>query len=419
MSRPSLHLASEGTPTSARMVPTKRGHLIFTVLAPLLVALVIVAAFEVSTNFIDVQRFKWDNVRYLRMADRWFSPETMTSPFAYRWGTPALAQVLSETFSVSLTFGFRLVAWAGAVAQLVAAFWLVREVFSSAKAGWAGLAVTALSVWNVRFLMFDPYRPDHLAYPIVILASLAALKQRWWLLLALTLLGAPFREFTVVPLLATLAMLVTTRNWRVLRWLILPALAALAVSVVLPRALITVTENDRQTVTIAAFTDDLTRLLTYGKRHLNIVLAYLSYFVPVLMLASPARLRTVARRIHGPFRHYLGWYSLLVFALVFMGGTDLNRFLTYLVVPLAIAVGGLATLARPIELVVATAATFWFNRLGEPIPARSVLEYKNFWGAYSGLVNSATLQRYLWATACVALGWATQWISRRSRRQRS
>ncbi len=394
---------------------TPRMRSILDAVLPPLVAIAIVVAFEWSTNSIDVSRFKWDNVRYLAMADRWFSPETMTSPFAYRWGTPALAKVLSDLFSVSLPLGFRLIAWTGAVAQLVAVFWLVREVFSSSKAGWAGLVVTALSVWNVRFLLFDPFRPDHLAYPIIILASLAALKRRWGWLLALTLLGAPFREFTVVPLLAVLAMLATTKHWRTLRRLILLAIAVLAISVVLPRAMIPVTDNNRQTVTIASFTDDLAHLLAYGGRHLNILLAYLSYFVPALMLARRSRLRTLKDGVDRAFRHYLVWYSLAVFALVFMGGTDLNRFLTYMVVPLAIAVGGLALLAPPIELIVAAGATFWFNRLGEQIPDDSVLDYKNFWGAYSGLVNPATLQRYLWAMACVALGWGAQLLTNKDR----
>ena len=197
-------------PETAR---ASRSRLFPDVLLPPLVAIVIVVSFQSSTNFIDVSKFTWDNVRYLAMAQTWFSIETMTSPFAYRWGTPALARALSDAFSVSLTFGFQLVAWVGAVAQLVAVFWLVRAVFSSSKAGWAGLVVTALSVWNVRFLLFDPFRPDHLAYPIVILASLAALKRQWWWLLGLTLLGFPFREFTVIPLLAALATLVTTREF--------------------------------------------------------------------------------------------------------------------------------------------------------------------------------------------------------------
>lgn len=411
MSSPAERLIDEHDSAAAQ-----RRRVLDTVL-PALVAVLVVAAFENSTNFIDIVRFKWDNVRYLAMADRWFAPADMASPFAYRWGTPALARIISDTFSVSTTLGFRVLAWLGAGAQLVAVFWLVREVFSSTKAGWAGFTVTALSVWNVRFLTFDPYRPDPLAYPIIILASLAALKQRWGWVLVLTLLGSPFREFAVVPLLAVLATLMTTKNWQTLRRLILPAVAVLAVSVVLPRALITVVEDNRQTVTIGSFIDDLDYLIGYPGRHLNILLGYLSYFVPVLMLATFARLRGVSQGIDRPFRHYLRWYSLLVFALVFMGGTDIHRFVTFMVVPLAIAAGGLAIRVRPIELIVAFAATFWFNRLVEPIPDVEVLDYKNFWAAYSGLVNLSTLQRFLWAAVCLALGWGTQWLTRRAVRR--
>lgn len=377
-----------------------------------------VAILELTTGMINVERFTWDNVRYIRMAQSWFAPETMTSPFAYRWGTPLLARLLSDVLGVSLTTGFRLLAWSGAVLQLISVFYLVQAVCRSAKAAWAGWAAVLLSVWNVRFLMFDPLRPDHLAYPIVILASLAAAKRRWGWVIALTLLGAPFREFTVVPLLAVIAVLALGREWRtLLRWG-LPFVLTLGLAVLLPRVLIGTVES-RQTVDADTFVPDLLRLLGYWQRHVNIVLGYVSYAVPALMLISRTRFATLWGGLDRDFRRYLIAYSIGASVLVFMGGTDIHRFVTYLVVPLAVVVGGLAIQARPVELVVAAIGMIWCNRLAEPIPDRVINEYKDFWGGWSGRINEATTTRFLAAASCIGAGQLVRVLSGRRAPQSS
>lgn len=369
-----------------------------------------VVALEVTTGLIDVRRFTWDNVRYIRMAETMFEPEAMVSPFAYRWGTPLLARFASDALGVSLVTGFRLIAWTGAVCQLVSVYYLVLVVTRSTKAAWAGWFATLLSVWNVRFLMFDPFRPDHLAYPMVILASLAVARRRWGWVIALTLLGAPFREFTVIPLLAVIAVLILGREWRgLLRWGA-PFAVTLAIAVVAPRLLIT-TVDSRQTVDVGSFDSDIVRLLLFWQRHINIVLGYFSYAVPALMLFSVRRWQAFWTSLDVDFRRYLAAYSTGVFALVFMGGTDIHRFVTFMVVPLALLVGGLAQQARPIELVVALAGVVWFNRLAEPIPDRVINEYKDFWGGWSGRINDATASRITAAVACVCGGQLARFLS--------
>lgn len=374
-------------------------------------SVLVVALFERTTGLIDVQRFTWDNVRYIRMATTWFAPDALTSPFAYRWGTPLLARLLSEYAHVSLTMGFRIIAWTGAVLQLVSAYYLVRVVCRSVKAEWAGWAAVALSVWNVRFLMFDPFRPDHLAYPVVILASLAAAKRRYGALIALTLVGAPFREFTVIPLLAVIAVLMAGREWRTLAKWAAPFLITLGLAVALPRILIHTTES-RQTVDLATFVPDMLRLLGFWQRDINIVLGYASYAVPVLMLFTRPRFAAFWRSLERDFQRYLIAYSIGVFVLVFMGGTDIHRFVTYMVVPFALIVGGLARQATTAELLVTGVAMIWFNRLAEPIPDRVVDEYKDFWGGWSGRINGATMSRFLGVALCTGAGQLTRWLSR-------
>ncbi len=385
-----------------------------TALLVLAASLAVVAGFELTTSLINIERFSWDNVRYLRMAREWFATETMTSPFAYRWGTPLLARVLSDLLGVSLPLGFRLVAWAGAVLQLVSVFYLVLTVSRSVRAAWAGWAVVLLSVWNVRFLMFDPFRPDHLAYPIVILASLAAHQRRWGWLIALTMLGAPIREFTVVPLLAALVVLLWNRDGKTLARWGLPFLAALFVAVVLPRLLIPVVKS-RQTVDLDTFWADLTRLVTFWTRHLNILLGYLSYAVPALMLFSPSRFADVWAGFGRDLQRFLLAYSGLVFVLVFLGGTDIHRFVSFMVVPLALVVGGLASRARLPELIVTAVAAVWFNRLAEPIPNRVVDNYLDFWGGWSGRVNESTAARFAQAAASITAGQLTRLLAARPR----
>ena len=381
------------------------------------VSVLAVGLLELTTGLIDVERFTWDNVRYIRMARTWFEPDSMTSPFAYRWGTPLLARIASDAAQISLTSAFRVIAWVGAVLQLVSAYYLVRVLCRSVKAAWAGWAAVLLSVWNVRFLMFDPFRPDHLAYPVVILASLAAARRRWGALVVLTLIGAPFREFTVLPLLAVIAVMIVGRDWRALARWGLPFLVTLVLAVVAPRVLIE-TEESRQTVDFGTFVPDMLRLLGYWQRHINIVLGYASYAVPVLMLFSTSRFAAFWGGLERDFRRYLIAYSIGVFALVFMGGTDIHRFVTFMVVPLALVVGGLAVSATTAELVVAGVGMIWFNRLAEPIPDRVIDEYKDFWGGWSGRINEATVGRFLGVIACVGAGQLTRLWTRNGRGDR-
>ena len=94
------------------------------------------------------------------------------------------------------------VARAAAVTQLLSVFrWRGGMRIRSAGA-WLAMLVTAFSLYHVKFLLFDTFRPDHLAYPLILLQIYLAMTGRFWPLWVVTLISCQIREFNALPLVA-------------------------------------------------------------------------------------------------------------------------------------------------------------------------------------------------------------------------
>ncbi len=387
-------------------------------LAALVLSVLLIAGLAFTTNSLDITRFSWDFRYYIQMAEKPFVPP-LASPFAYRYATPLLVYALVRGLGISMIAGFRVLAYAGAILQLVGVFLFTRWFTRSAKGALVALVVTAFSLFNVKFLLFDVYRPDHLAYALILLLTYFAFERSFWPLLILTLLAVQVREFTVIPLLAYLFGLADTSrdliavHPRLTRsHQILISAIGLAVALGLPRLLIPVAE-DFQFVSLTR--DGLLRLALapfIPSRDANFIYSVLAYLLPSLMIAGLAEAASAIGAISVPIRRYLGAYGLMVLVFSFLGGTDFYRFTSYLFLPQGLFVALVAKQAKWLPVAMTLGGVFVFNRIWLPFPMSDLGSYLDFYGGSGTRFGWANVMRILECTAFIAAAVVTRRLSR-------
>lgn len=365
-------------------------------------AFLLVLSIELLTNRLDLEQFQWPEVyRKMALQPFWQNPN-LEAPYAYRWGTTELVRLLMKG-GLSVDAAFLWIARTGAFLQLLVGFLFSRLFTKRLSLNLLAMVFLAFSFIQLKFLLFDPYRPDHLAYPLVAVAAYATLRHQLWLLIVATVIGLQFREFLAVP--ATVAFLLFVWNWwrngkpyTLLRPLALGM--ALLLAVLLPRLLLPVAESDQ-------YIDPLNRsdtlyhfyyFLINWIRNLNYLLVTLSYLLPslVLLVLRP-RLWQVLRSIPIDMQLFIGLYTLLVLVLSYIGGNDILRFVSYLFIPqiaLLILVMDQQPLKAP-ELLYMLIAVFIFNRIPFAIPQDSLETYLSFYSFFPDRLNLATGLRTL------------------------
>ena len=375
-----------------------------------LLVVCLVVLLDLLTNSIDTQKFSWDFRYYIRMARRGLTGP-MASPFAYRYLTPLLVRGLSGVFGLSTFAGFRVVAYFGAVTQLLAVFMFIRWYTRSNRGAWLATAITALSLFNVKFLLFDTFRPDHLAYPLILLQAYFALTGRFAPLLVSTIIATQIREFNAVPLIAymysalrSLGPASTAAESRRTAAELAISVVGLGAALILPRQLIPVTENFQYAdLSQGGILRVLIAPLVLA-RDANFIYAIVAYLLPVLMLAGPRELYQVIGGIARRDRIFLGAYAVIVLAMSFNAGTDFFRFSTYLLLPQAIVLGLLADRASGALLAIILASTFVFNRIWLPFPMSDTDAYLDFYGGFGARFNSASAWRTVECVALLGIG---------------
>lgn len=360
--------------------------------------LLVVIFIDLLTNDLNTTYYFWDFALYIDMAEHGLrGNHDLWAPFAYRFITPLLAGSIADIFSLSTWNGFKVVAYAGAVAQLAAVFALAEYV--GAKVWQAAVAVltVAFSLYNIKFLIFDVTRPDHLAYPLMIAALLALFERRWWLCLVFSCVGLLVREFLIIPpilLLVTLVRQYWAARSRHTLFQMAVVVVAISLCVIVPRALIPI-QGSGQTFDPIHHPDVMKQITEpwTSERHLvNMAFNLISYMLPVLLLLTVWRVRTLWGRL-ARWRSLLMLYSALVLLLAMYGGTDIWRFMTYLFVPLVIVlVALLGEDISPAEILYMLAAVFLYNKIAQPIPNLHA-DYLDFYGGYDVRVNVITLVR--------------------------
>lgn len=390
-------------------------------LAPYALAAIGCAALVLSlgllTNTLDTGRYYWDFAVYYDMAERGLiGNDNLIAPFVYRFATPLLASGIARalpiehtlvvsasseggTFTATTYPGFVVIAYGAAVAQLVGVYALARAF---GLRGWrtaVPVLAIALSLYNVKFLLFDVARPDHLAYPLMVVAMLAVFERRIVLALVVSCLGLFVREFLAIPP-AILAALLVWDFWKTRRpsrlvW----AGAVILISsafILIPRLIIPIRVSGQYLDPLNQSGADLLTTLVQTplsrRRWLNLAFNLASYTLPLWLLLTPGRARAVWRRLAG-YRAILALYSTLVLALTLYGGTDLWRFVTFLFIPLAIALAALLRTGVPaVEIIYMLGAVACYNKIFLDIP-NEIGAYLDFYGGYDIRVNAATMAR--------------------------
>ena len=381
-------------------------HLISAAMA----AAVLVVFIDALTNSLDTAKFSWDFRYYIDMALRGLAPP-LASPFAYRYLTPLLARFISTALEVDVEAGFGILARGAAVTQLLGVFLLGRWYSKSSRGAWVAMLAAAFSLYQVKFLLFDEFRPDHLAYPLILLQVYLALTGRFWPLLIATVIGCQIREFNAIPLVAWVAgswwtarASASRADGHAVAMKALISGLALAAALILPRLLIPVAEDFQ----FASLTPDgLLRALLAPfilARDANYLYSLMAYVLPVMMLASPREALSTLGKGDPTRRAFLLAYGAFVLAFSFLGGTDFYRFSTYLLPLMTLTLAGLAPRRAHGETVLMLVAVLAFNRIWLPFPNEDVGSYLDFYGGSGSRFNLASLLRVVELLALMILG---------------
>jgi len=369
----------------------------------IVIALVLIGAMDMLTNQIDTTLFDGDFVYYLDMAENGiFENSHLAAPFAYRPLVPFMARSLADLFGGSLETGFRIVAWLGALLTLVSSYVLARTFGAEHKLALFIMIIIAGSFFHLKYLLFDVYRPDHLAYGLLIVAFLALLHKQWLACIIVSAIGLLTREFCIIPLVLMLLQLLM-KVWQGQKqrgmnmiWITIGVLVILAF-VLLPRLLLPI---EMTFVYATLFKPDPTAIetvtlpLTSIRRNLNLLFAMIAYILPLIWLAGWAQLKEAWHSL-GELRWLVGGYMLMVLGLTLIGGTDLARFVTYLHIPLIIFSAILLKHDTPRILLVGLFGTLIiFNRLPFQIPQENYNHFIDFYGAYHDRINPAIIARW-------------------------
>lgn len=365
------------------------------ILLALAVACVLVLGIDLITNSLDTLKFTWDFKYYIGITEHGFNAKPLISPFAYRYPTPFLAAGFIAVLHVTIEQAYRMIAYMGGILQLFSVFLIVYHFFKSTKAAFLAMLVVAFSLMNLKFLLFDVYRPDHLAYAFVTLGLYFALTQRFYLLLITSCIAVQFREFGILPLFSYFLYLLYTKQWKVILRYTIPTAAALFVAIVLPRMLIPITDTI-QFVNSDSGTkhNRLLRYLLSPKRNLNFIFNIVAYFLPLLMVITKERWKKIKSEMPEGFVPLLFCYTAFVTFLSFIGGGDLGRFVTYYFITQALLIGALYKHLSTAEIIAMLIATLVFNKIFLEIPMTDIDHYLDFYSGFSTRVNAVTFYRF-------------------------
>lgn len=361
---------------------------------PLLSSFALVLLVDLLTNGA-TEKYLFDSNIYLGIAERGFETDLLISPFIYRYATPLLARLLHQFVGLSIYKSFKLITYLGGIGQLFGIYLIVHSLTRSQKSAYTGMLVVAFSMYNLKYLLFDVHRADALAYAVILLCTWLAFKKQFYPLLLLTMLGLQVREFIIVPLLAYLVTRILQERMRRSLREILISVSGLFVAIVLPRIFIPIIASEQTIRLSAAGIEDLVRLLSLWRRHINLVYVCFAYFLPVIILSRRANLRKMRHELSMEKWIFLSSYAAFVFLLTFVGGTDMERFASYFFLPMAVFVGFFVKERSLIGVMIVLALQFIFNRIWLVFPIWNYDLFASFYGGWSNIINTATIWRYV------------------------
>lgn len=352
-----------------------------------LLAIALVIGVDVLTNItVDLSI---DMQVYEDMAENGIlNNPNLRAPFAYRWVTPTLASLVMDLSDVNTYYAYKIVTYPALILFLWLSFVFTQSLRRAPRDGYLIMLVLAISLAHVKFLIFDPIRPDAWAYPLILLAFMAILNRRYILALLIALPGLWVREFLLIPAGAIAAIYlwdaVQNRDLRSLIYSIGVVLLATAFFM-LPRLLIPVATSDEYIYIEgrSALAGFIQSALDW-RRWLFILIEVAAYLLPVFLLFTPSRMRRIIPHLR-PYAVPLVASVIVTLTLTIYGGTDIFRFVSYLfLVLITLLTFLLSQRIYPLEIVYMLIATAFFNRLFSDIPVSSDHAMVGFIGGIAG-----------------------------------
>ncbi|MDZ4158380.1 MAG: hypothetical protein U1B80_01195, partial [Anaerolineaceae bacterium] len=179
----------------------ERKKQVWEALTALVIALVVLLVIDRLTNrFTGVEGHAWDTVYYIDMAEKGIvGNPNLGSPYAYRFLTPLFARAINQAFNQPTVFGFRVAAYTGLLGTLFGLYLIARHLNARYWIAVIVMLVPATALFNVKFILFDSYRPDQFAYFCLVFALLALMKGKIALSILLSVIGLQTREFPIIP----------------------------------------------------------------------------------------------------------------------------------------------------------------------------------------------------------------------------
>ncbi|MGB7873387.1 MAG: hypothetical protein WBL25_03310, partial [Anaerolineales bacterium] len=370
---------------------------------PLIASLSLVLLVDTLTNGV-TEKYLFDSNFYLGIAERGFEEDLLVAPFVYRYGTPLLAGSLHEYTGLSIYKSFKLLTYFGLISQLFGIFLIVHTLTRSRKSAYVGMLVVAFSMYNLKYLLFDVYRADTLAYGLILLCTWFALKRQFLPLILVTAIGLQVREFIAVPLLAFLAIQLQREGFRKSLNYIVVSMISLFIAAGLPRLLIPTVGNEQTVKFSLEGIRQLLYLLSLWRRDINLVYVCFAYFLPFFILYRPSKQKDVLHVLSAEHWIYFLTYIGLVFLLIVVGGTDMERFASYFFLPMAVLVGFLVINQSLISVALVVGLQFIFNRIWLPFPIWDYDLFASFYGGWSDVINPTTLWRYVEVVSYAVMG---------------
>lgn len=388
-------------------------------------AVVFTIVLDLFTNQLNTVRFTWDFVHYIDMAENGVTGNPgLVAPFAYRPLPSMLAGLLSEALGRSTYTGFRALAYAGLISQLVLTFALARLFIAQpGRRFWGAFAVMLLTAgagYSAKFYLFDVFRPDPLAFPLIVLGMIGLVQGerrrtagagagRWdALVIVSSMIGVLMREFAVLPAALLIAALLR-HAWHTRRAgpLLQAGLAAVLTGLALaaPRLLLSIARSDQLLDHMS-----LGDVFTLWPRNLNVAIGLVLPFLPVVILLAAGSARAGLAALRG-MRLLLALYCAGVAVLTLVGGTDISRFTAYLLVPVIIVSAALIGAgARVLLVLFAVLAQFAYYRVLAVVPMWTLDAYLDYYIVYWDRQSGETWLRVgewaLWVGGGLLLGWA-------------
>lgn len=383
-------------------------------LAVLCTALLIIGAIR-WVNGPPTECYYGDFLYYYNMAEfGLFDSPNLDAPYAYRYLTPLIVRLITIASGTYTKLGFVILVYIGTFMQLIGIFWLSRMFGFGKRTAFINLLLLAGSLANVKFILFDPYRPETLAYPMMILAIYLMIHKPFYLLTVATFIGIQIREFLIVPYL--IGLIVEIRRWFWVRsrgqiMVMIGSMVLIIATILIPRLCFPI-GHDQQWVDPFHKSDTVKRPLEAPvnmHRNMNYLFSLFGFLLPSILLYILHPLHRIWGEIWNRHRWFYAYTGMILIS-AFYGGTDFPRFMSYLFIPQALLVGYLIQEDITIvKILFVFAAVITFNRLYLPFPIWNADEYIGFYGGYDDVINSLIIHRYhelaSWIGSAVILRW--------------